>query len=131
MEEIAAIGVATILGGVAMMQAALVFGAPWGAHVYGGRVAGPGEPLPTPFRAASLVAIGLLLGAGWLVLVDAGVIASELADSSFVQRGTWVVAGYLVVNTLANLASTSRIERWGQGAATAAAAVMTVLVAQS
>ncbi|MBY5163637.1 hypothetical protein [Salsipaludibacter albus] len=131
MEKIAAIGVTTILGGVAAMQLALVLGAPWGAHVYGGRVAGPGEALPAPYRVASVVAIGLLVGAGWLVLARAGVVAPDLAASALVLRGTWVVAVYLVLNTLANLASTSLVERWALGAATAAAAVMTVLVARS
>ncbi len=131
MEESAALGVAAILGAMAVVQVALALGAPWGAHAWGGRVAGPGEPLPGPYRLASVVAIGLLLAAAWLVLARAGLFGVDLVDAPFVRRGTWAVAGYLGVNTLANLASTSPVERWGFGAATAAGTLLTVLVATS
>lgn len=131
MTTISAVGAASILACFAALQFALVLGAPLGAHVYGGRAAGPGEPLPGRYRVASLLAIVLLLGAGWLVLARAGVVAAGVVDSSVVHRGAWVVVGYLALNTLANLASTSAIERWALGVATAAAAVMTLVVAWS
>ena len=126
--DAAAVGAATILAAVAVLQLSLVLGAPWGAHVYGGRAAAPGAPLPARYRLTSLVAIGLLLGAGWLVLTRAGVVAAGV-DPALARRGTWVVAGYLVLNTAANLASTSAVERRVQGSATAVAAVLTLVVA--
>ena len=131
MEALAARGVMTILALVAIVQLAAALGAPIGAHVYGGRAAGRGEALPTAYRLASLLTVGVLLAAGWLVLARAGVVGSPAADSTLAVWGTWVIAGFLALNTLGNLASTSAVERWGFGAATAVAAVLTVIVANS
>lgn len=131
MDTLAAYGVMTILGLVALVQLALALGAPLGAHVYGGRAAGAGEALPPAHRVASLVTVGVLLAAGWLVLARAGVVDSPASDSTLAVWGTWLIAGFLALNTVANLASTSAIERWGFGAATAVAAVLTVVVAAS
>lgn len=131
METVAAVGAATILVVVAAMQLALALGAPWGAHAYGGRVAGPGDRLPGPYRVASLVAVGLLLGAAWIVLARAGVVGDGLEDATFVRWGTWVVAAFLALNTLGNLASTSAIERWVLGTATALGSVLAFVVALS
>ncbi len=131
MKTLAASGVVTILGLVALVQLALALGAPFGAHVYGGRAAGVGEALPTGYRVASLATVAVLLAAGWLVLARAGVVGSPAADSTLALWGTWGIAAFLGLNTLATLASTSALERWGFGAATALAAVLTVLVARS
>lgn len=42
---------------------------------------------------------------------------------------TWVIAGYLAVNTFGNLASSSDVERWLFGPATAIASALTAVVA--
>ena len=131
MEALAARGVMTILALVALVQLAAALGAPIGAHVYGGRAAGIGEALPVGYRIASLITVGVLLAAGWIVLGRAGIVASPAMDSTLAIAGTWAIAGFLVLNTLGNLASTSAIERFGFGVATAVAAVLTVIVARS
>jgi hypothetical protein len=131
METLAARSVMAILAIVALVQLVLALGAPLGAHVYGGRAAGIGEPLPPGYRIASLLTVGVLLAAGWLVLARAGVVTSPAMGSPLAVRGTWVIAGLLALNTLGNLASTSAVERWGFGTATAAAAVLTFIVARS
>lgn len=131
METLAAFGVATILGLVALVQLAVALGAPLGAHVYGGRVAGAAGTLPAAYRVASLVTVGVLVAAGWLVLARAGIVDTPATDSTLAVWGIWVVAAFLTLNTLANLASTSPWERWGFGAATAVAAVLSVIVARS
>lgn len=131
METLAAWGVMTILGLVALVQLALALGAPLGAHVYGGRAAGEGEALPPRYRVSSLVTVVVLLAAGWLVLARAGVVDTPASDSTLAVWGTWGIAAFLALNTVANLASTSAIERWGFGTATAVAAVLTVIVAAS
>jgi hypothetical protein len=130
-ETLAASGVMTILALVALVQLAAALGAPIGAHLYGGRAAGTGEVLPVGHRLASLLTVGVLLAAGWVVLARAGVVGSPAMDSTLAVVGTWVIAGFLGLNTIGNLASTSAVERWGFGAATAAAAVLTVIVAMS
>lgn len=131
METLAARGVMTILALVALVQLAAALGAPIGAHVYGGRAAGSGEALPVGYRIASLLTVAVLLAAGWVVLARAGIVAVPAMDSTLAVAGTWVIAGFLVLNTVGNLASTSAIERWGFGAATAVAAILTVIVARS
>ncbi len=131
METLAARGVTTLLGLVALVQLAVALGAPLGAHVYGGRAANAGGTLPPTYRAASLVTVGVLVAAGWLVLARAGIVTTPARDSTLAVWGTWALAAFLVLNTLANLASTSPWERWGFGAATAVAAVLSVIVARS
>jgi hypothetical protein len=46
-----------------------------------------------------------------------------------VDVAVWFVFGYLVLNTAANLTSSSRVERYVIGTATAVAAVCTLVVA--
>ena len=127
----AAHGVMLILALVAAVQLVAGLGAPIGAHLYGGRAAGPGQALPVGHRIASLLTVGVLLGAGWLVLARAGVVGSPAMDSRLAVVGTWVIVGFLVLNTIGNLASTSAVERRGFGAAAAVAAALTVAVAVS
>ena len=131
METFAAGGVMTILVIVAFVQLAVALGAPLGAHVYGGRAAGPGERLPPAYRVASLATVAVLLAAGWLVLARAGVVSPPAADSTLAVWGTWALAALLALNTLGNLTSASALERWGFGAATTVAAILTVIVARS
>lgn len=131
MERLAALGVSAVLTGVAALQVALALGIPWGHHAYGGRVVGPGQPLPSPYRLASAVAVLVLLAAAWVVLARAGILADGPLTPSALQGAAWAVAGVLALNTLANLASTSAVERWGLGSATAIAAVLAVVVARS
>ena len=111
--EAAAILVAVLLLGVAWFQVALVAGAPWGDHAFGGRAETHEGRLTERYRIMSAVAVPLLLAAIWIVLAWA----------------VWVVFAYLTVNTVANLASTSKIERFAMGSVTAIAAIGTLLVA--
>lgn len=126
----AAVGTAALLGGVAGVQLGLALGAPWGAHVYGGRATVVDGVLAGSYRAASGAAAVLLLGAGHVVLARAGVVTSHLRHT-VLRRGTWGIAAFLALNTLGNVASPSGFERWGMGAVTATAAVLAALVARS
>jgi hypothetical protein len=107
-------------------QASLAAGAPLGAHVLGG-----GHPgtLPTRLRFFSGIAAILLLGFAMIVLARAGVIGSPTAAKGLLAAGSWAVAGFLVLNTLGNLASKSRIERTVFAAATASLAILSGFVA--
>lgn len=127
--EVAAIVVAVFLGIVATIQLALVFGAPWGHHVYGGRAEtdDDGRLLPR-YRAMSAVAVPILLLSVAIVLSRAEVV-SWFGSEGWVTVAVWVVFAYLVLNTVANLASTSRIERIGMGSLTAISAIGTLVVA--
>ncbi|WP_159792173.1 hypothetical protein [Puerhibacterium puerhi] len=116
-----------LLLGVAF-QLALAAGAPWGAAAYGGRAAQPDGRLPGRYRAASLAAAVVLVGAGVLILLRGGVLGSA-ADSAALTVACWVLAAFFAVNTVGNLAGTHPVERWGMGALTACLTVLCVLLA--
>ncbi|MCB0910870.1 MAG: hypothetical protein KDB60_04550 [Propionibacteriaceae bacterium] len=128
--EVAAILAAVLLAAVAAVQLALVFGAPWGDHVYGGRAETDNGRLAPRYRAMSAAAVPLLLAAAAIILSRAGVV-SWFGSDGWVAVASWVVFGYLVLNTIANVASTSRIERFGMGSLSAGAAICTLVVALS
>jgi len=126
--EAAGILAAALLSIVAAVQLALVFGAPWGDHVYGGRAETDNGRLSPRYRAMSAAAVPILLLSAAIVLSRAGVV-SWFERDGWVATAAWVVFGYLVLNTVANLASNSRIERVGMGSLTVIAAIATLLVA--
>lgn len=128
--EFAAVVAAVLLVAVAVVQLALVFGAPWGDHVYGGRAETDNGRLSSRYRAMSAAAVPILLLSAVIVLSRAGVV-SWFASDGWVAVGVWVVLAYLVLNTMANLASTSRVERFGMGSVSAVAAICTLVVALS
>jgi hypothetical protein len=106
---IAAALVATLLFvAMAGFQAALAAGAPLGAHVLGGR--NPGM-LPGRLRVASAIAAIMLLGFAVVVLARAGAIETPSGLDGAIRLGCWIVAGFLVLNTLGNVTSKSPIER--------------------
>ncbi len=128
--EFAAVLVAILLSAVAVFQGALVLGAPWGDHAYGGRAETDNGRLPATYRAMSAVAIPLLLLSAAIVLSRAEVIG-WIDPDGWVRVAVWIVFGYLVLNTLANVSSSSRIERLGMGSLTVVAAIATLVVALS
>lgn len=128
--EFAAGLAAVLLAVVAVIQLALVFGAPWGDHVYGGRAETDDGRLSSRYRAMSAVAVPVLLLSGAIILSRAGVV-SWFGSEGWVTVAVWVVFAYLVLNTLANFASKSRIEQIGMGSLTTVAAVATLVVALS
>jgi hypothetical protein len=126
--EAAAIVVGILLLVVAAFQVALASGAPWGDHAYGGRAEIVNGRLSTRYRMMSAGAIPILLFAAWVVLAKAGVFAGA---GDWVNVAVWVVFGYLVLNTVANVASTSKVERYVLGLVSAIAALGTLIVALS
>ena len=129
MVSTSAVIVAVLLGGVAVFQFALAIGAPWGDHAFGGRAPTNRGRLPMTYRIMSGTAIPLLLLSGWVVLDRAGVTPGDGEPPGWVRGATWVVFVYLVTNTAANLASSSKIERFVMGSITTIAAVGTLIVA--
>jgi hypothetical protein len=103
---LASVLAAFVLSLVALFQILLAIGLPFGRAAWGGihRV------LPPRLRFASALS-SLLLGlAIWIVLARTGM-ATIPWQSSVVRVGTWVVFSFLTLNTVANFASKSRIER--------------------
>lgn len=123
--EIAAVVVATCLAVVAIFQACLALGVPWGRAAYGGQHA---AVLPNHLRAASAVAAALWPLLALVVLARAGLdVPSPLPDGDL-GPATWVVTGLLAVSVLVNAASRSRLERtlWTPVCVVAAACALVV-----
>ena len=122
----AAVLAAILFLGMAAFQASLALGAPLGAHVLGGRHPGA---LPARLRAFSGVAAAILVGCALVILARAGAIGWPAGATGLLAPASWAVAAFLVLNTLGNLASKSRIERTLFAATTAALAVLSAYVA--
>ncbi|HET9520496.1 MAG TPA: hypothetical protein VFO73_05595 [Candidatus Limnocylindrales bacterium] len=123
---VAAIAAAALFVAMAAFQAALAFGAPFGAHVLGGRHP---DRLPGRLRVSSGIAGVILVGAALVVLARGGIIAWPVGLGGVLVPAIWLIAGFMVLNTLGNLASRSRIERTVLAATTAVLAVLSAIVA--
>lgn len=121
-------GAAAILGAVALYQAALAAGTPWGDTVYGGRAPTTDGVLDGAYRWMSAGAAATLCGAAWIVAADAGIAPTCGVEPRHLRRGTRGVAAYLGLNTLMNLAGRHPVERWVLSSATAAAGALCVIV---
>lgn len=119
----AAAGAGGILLGFAGLQVALAAGAPLGEHVWGGTQQ---RVLPTGMRVASGAAAVALTGAAAVVARRAGIIGRP---ARWLSPATWGIAGYLALNTVGNLASSSPVERFAFAPATALASAAAAFVA--
>jgi hypothetical protein len=124
----AAVVAAVLFFGMAAFQASLALGAPLGAHVLGGRHPGV---LPNRLRAFSAIAAAILAGGALVILARASAIGWPAGATSLLVPAAWAIAAFLVLNTLGNLSSNSRLERTVFAAMTAALAVLSAYVALS
>jgi hypothetical protein len=124
----AAVLAAVLFLAIAAFQASLALGAPLGAHVLGGRYPGG---LPNRLRVGSAVAAAILVGGALVILARAGAIGWPTALAGVLVPASWAIAAFLVLNTLGNLASKSRVERTLFAATTAALAGLSAYVALS
>ena len=124
----AAVLAAVLFSGMAAFQASLALGAPFGAYVLG---AGIPARSRTDFRAFSAIAAAILVGGALVILARAGAIGWPAGATGLLAPASWAIAAFLVLNTLGNLASKSRIERTVFAATTAVLAVLSAYVALS
>nr|WP_202627571.1 hypothetical protein [Cellulomonas sp. APG4] len=89
-----------------VFQLALASGRPWGRFAWGGRHEGV---LPRGLRVASAVSVLVYALLGVVVLDRAGLV--DVLPDGASRVAAWVVAGYLGLGVLMNLASRSRSER--------------------
>jgi len=125
---VAALTAAGLSGAFAALQVALAAGAPLGEHVWGGRsdtaVLAPG------LRVGSGIAAVILVWMAAVILARADLITANPVPRTWLARTTWAITAYMALNTVANLASTSSVERYGFGLYTAAIAAATAIVAR-
>ena len=119
----AAAGACGILLAFAGLQVALAAGAPLGEHVWGGT---QDRQLPGGMRVVAGGAAVALVGAASVVGRRGGLVGRP---ATWLSPATWGIAAYLALNTVGNVASTSDIERYAFGPATAVASALTAFVA--
>jgi hypothetical protein len=121
-----AIVAAVVLGLVMVLQLLLAAGFPLGQAAWGGQY----QVLPPNLRWASLAAVGVIGLIAWVVLARAGLVAPG-AEPVAVRVATWVFVGFFALNTVANLASPSAVERYVMTPATLLMVACLVVVALS
>jgi hypothetical protein len=126
--ELAAVVAAVLMAGVAVFQVALAAGLPLGEATMGGRAPTIDGVLVPRYRVIALVSAVVLVMAAWIVLARAGLLPIFLGDA-VLAVATWVVAGFMVLNTLTNLSGKHPLERRGMASITAIAAVLVGYVA--
>jgi hypothetical protein len=119
----AALGAAGVCSAFAGLQVALAAGAPFGEHVWGGTQE---RVLPTGMRILAGGSAVALAAMATVIVRRAGLIGRPARR---LGPATWTVAGFLALNTIGNLSSTSTVERRVFGPATAVAAGLTAFVA--
>jgi hypothetical protein len=102
----ASILAALVLSLVAVFQILLALALPFGHAAWGGAH----RVLPARLRLASVLSALPLALAAWIALARTGVIAVPFQPAT-VRAAAWGAFCLLALNTLANLASRSRIER--------------------
>lgn len=120
----AAVGAAGVCFAFAGVQVALAAGAPLGEHVWGGTQE---RVLPAGMRIVAGGSAVALTAMATVVLRRAGLVGHP---ARWLNPATWTIAGFLAVNTIGNLASTSTLERFVFAPATAAAAGLAAIVAR-
>lgn len=104
---IAAIALCVILGVLAVLQFALILGAPLGHFAWGGA----DRVLPRGKRIGSAVSILLYAVFAWVFLMRAGLMPLVLPEI-VVDVATWVIVGYFVLGIPLNAISRSKPERY-------------------
>jgi len=105
--EWSAIAATAVLALVLAFQLLLVAGAPFGHAAWGGQH----RVLPTKLRAASAAAVVVIALMAWVVLARAGFVPPG-AEPIAVRVATWVFVAFFALTTVANVASTSTVERF-------------------
>lgn len=121
-----AIGAAIVLGMVMVLQLLLAAGFPLGQAAWGGQ----NEVLSANLRWASLATVGVLGLAAWIVLARSGLVAPGAAPVA-VRVGMWAFVGFLSLNTLGNIASSSAVERYVMAPVALLLVVSFIMVASS
>ena len=122
-----AIAAGILFVGVAVFQAAVALGAPLSDYVWGGFSDGQ---LSSIFRVASGFAAVSLVWMALVVLARGGVdVPVNPVPADKLKAVTWIIAGFMILNTLGNFASQSSNEQLLFAPVTALLAVLTGIVA--
>jgi hypothetical protein len=124
--DILAAAVATgVLAALAVLQALVATGRPYGRFVWGGQH----DTLPRRLRIGSAVSIALYAAMAAVLVARTGADGSSSSGSSFVRGATWVLAVYFLLGVALNAASRSRAERMVMTPTTVVLAVCALILA--
>ena len=125
--RVCSIGAATLMGGLAMFEAALAAGVPWGEAAFGGSQA----VLDPPLRVAAAVSTVVWSAAALIVLRRAGHPVWAPLPRRALPVAVWIIAGYTATGVVLNAMSPSPIERaiWVPGALAISALTFAVAIA--
>ena len=126
--QTAAIAAAALFGVVALFQGALALGVPWGAYAYGGRAVSDDGTLPPTYRGASAVTAVVLVLFAIVILTRAGIVGTS-GESTLVTVLSWVIVGFMAINTPMNFLGKHWIEKFVFGGITLALVVLCAIVA--
>lgn len=126
----AAVIAATLLTAVAAFQVALALGAPWGDAVLGGRAATADGVLTGGYRVAAGLQSLVLLSMAAVLLARGGVRWAAWGATRVAGTLTWVIAGFMILNTVGNLTSDHWFERWVLGVVTVLVALVAIRLAR-
>ena len=101
-----ALAFCTVLGALAVFQLLLIIGLPLGRFAWGGQ----NPVLPARLRVGSAVAV-MVYGIFAIVALDRAALISILPAPFIAVAAMWVIAAYLLLSVLPNLASKSKYER--------------------
>lgn len=121
--QVAALVACLILAGLAVLQGALMLGAPAGRFAWGGQH----RVLSRHLRIGCAVSIALYALFGAILLGRAGLL--DLLDGPLSGIGAWVLFAYFSVGILMNAISRSQPERYTMTPVAAVLAVCALLVA--
>ena len=120
---LAAIGFASL----AIFQAALAAGAPWGHAAWGGADA----HISAGQRGASAVAAFIYMAATLIVLCRGGIIWPRRSNAALFRWGTWVFAVAMAIGAVPNFASQSRWENFIVGPLALVVAALCIVIARA
>ena len=106
MQEVYAVLICSLLGGLTVFQLALITGAPLSHYAWGGAH----KILPLKLRIGSAISI-LLYGLFSIIVLSKAGLISLLDNSTVINIGIWVLASYFILGILLNGISRSKPER--------------------
>lgn len=113
-----------ILGGLAILQILLIVGRPLGRFAWGGQQ----DRLPSRLRIAAGLSIAIYAAIAAVALAHSHAVPMFL-PSPVISVLTWVIAAYLVLSVLPNLASKSVYEKRVMTPVSALLAVIAIVIA--
>lgn len=125
MPQLLAVLASLILGILALLHTALVFGAPFGRLTWGGKH----RVLPAGLRVASAFAVLGCIGSSIVMLSHVGLLS--LVHGVWLVVTSWAVCAYFAIGTVRNAISKSKSERTTMSVVNLVLAVCALVVALS